>query len=98
MTPNADLFNGNQRNEHYFCQMDFKNEKYQFCLELLNIYLNNKDEYIVVILNWNGVQLLEQFFTSIIAFSPEATIYIADNASTDESIALCNSTTLPLKS
>jgi GT2 family glycosyltransferase len=41
----------------------------------------------VVILNWNGLQLLEQFLPSIIAFSPEATIYIADNASTDESIA-----------
>jgi GT2 family glycosyltransferase len=41
----------------------------------------------VVILNWNGVQLLEQFLPSIIAFSPEATIYIADNASTDESIS-----------
>jgi GT2 family glycosyltransferase len=40
----------------------------------------------VVILNWNGVQLLEQFLPSIIAFSPEATIY-ADNASTDESIS-----------
>ena len=39
----------------------------------------------VVILNWNGVQLLEQFLPSIVAFSPEATIYIADNASTDES-------------
>jgi GT2 family glycosyltransferase len=41
----------------------------------------------VVILNWNGVQLLEQFLPSIIAFSPEATIYVADNASTDESIS-----------
>jgi hypothetical protein len=41
----------------------------------------------VVILNWNGVQLLEQFLPSILAFSPEATIYIADNASTDASIA-----------
>jgi len=41
----------------------------------------------VVILNWNGVQLLEQFLPSIIAFSPEATIYVADNASTDASIS-----------
>lgn len=40
----------------------------------------------VVILNWNGVKLLEQFLPSVIQFSPEATIYIADNASTDESI------------
>lgn len=40
----------------------------------------------VVILNWNGVKLLEQFLPSIIKFSSEATIYVADNASTDESI------------
>jgi GT2 family glycosyltransferase len=40
----------------------------------------------VVILNWNGVKLLEQFLPSIIQYSPEATVYVADNASTDESI------------
>ena len=40
----------------------------------------------VVILNWNGLQLLEEFLPSIIEFSSEATIYVADNASTDESI------------
>ncbi len=40
----------------------------------------------VVILNWNGAQLLEQFLPKIIQFSPEATIYVADNASTDNSI------------
>ena len=41
----------------------------------------------VVILNWNGVKLLEQFLPSIVQFSPEATIYVADNASTDESVS-----------
>ena len=41
----------------------------------------------VVILNWNGVKLLEKFLPSIIQHSPEATVYVADNASTDESIA-----------
>ncbi|MFA9195719.1 glycosyltransferase family 2 protein [Flavobacterium sp. FBOR7N2.3] len=41
----------------------------------------------VVILNWNGVQLLEQFLPSIIQYSPEATVYVADNASTDASIS-----------
>lgn len=41
----------------------------------------------VVILNWNGVKLLEQFLPSVLQFSPEATVYVADNASTDESIA-----------
>jgi len=41
----------------------------------------------VVVLNWNGVNLLEQFLPSIIAFSDEATIYVADNASNDTSIS-----------
>ena len=40
----------------------------------------------VVILNWNGAKLLEQFLPSVIAFSDAATIYVADNASTDASI------------
>ncbi|WP_299276699.1 glycosyltransferase family 2 protein [uncultured Psychroserpens sp.] len=41
----------------------------------------------VVILNWNGKQLLEQFLPSVIKYSENAVIYVADNASTDNSIA-----------
>jgi len=42
----------------------------------------------VVILNWNGKNLLEKFLPSVINFSKEeATIYVADNASTDDSVA-----------
>ncbi|OOV27874.1 dTDP-Rha--alpha-D-GlcNAc-pyrophosphate polyprenol alpha-3-L-rhamnosyltransferase [Flavobacterium sp. LM5] len=41
----------------------------------------------VVILNWNGISLLEQFLPTIIAHSPQATIYVADNASTDASVS-----------
>lgn len=40
----------------------------------------------VVILNWNGSALLEQFLPSVIAYSKDATIYVADNASTDNSV------------
>jgi GT2 family glycosyltransferase len=40
----------------------------------------------VVILNWNGSKLLGQFLPSVIRYSPEATIYVADNASTDDSV------------
>ena len=40
----------------------------------------------VVILNWNGAKLLEQFLPSVMQFSAEATVYVADNASTDNSI------------
>ena len=41
----------------------------------------------IVILNWNGKQLLEQFLPSVVKFSTNATIYVADNASTDSSIS-----------
>lgn len=41
----------------------------------------------VVILNWNGALLLEQFLPKIIAYSAGADLYVADNASTDESIS-----------
>jgi GT2 family glycosyltransferase len=41
----------------------------------------------VVILNWNGKALLEQFLPSVIKHSSNAQIYVADNASTDDSIA-----------
>ncbi|KJD32987.1 glycosyl transferase family 2 [Tamlana nanhaiensis] len=40
----------------------------------------------IVILNWNGKQLLKQFLPSVIEYSPEADIYVADNASTDNSV------------
>ena len=41
----------------------------------------------IVILNWNGQKLLEQFLPSVVNFSSEvAEIYVADNASTDTSI------------
>ena len=41
----------------------------------------------VVILNWNGVHHLKKFLPSVIEHSHElATIYVADNASTDNSI------------
>ncbi|HCO83035.1 MAG TPA: dTDP-Rha--alpha-D-GlcNAc-pyrophosphate polyprenol alpha-3-L-rhamnosyltransferase, partial [Arenibacter sp.] len=41
----------------------------------------------VVILNWNGKSLLEKFLPSVTEFSKEANVYVADNASTDGSIA-----------
>lgn len=41
----------------------------------------------VVILNWNGKTLLEQFLPSVVKHSNDAIIYVADNASTDNSVA-----------
>ncbi|GAB4162993.1 MAG: glycosyltransferase family 2 protein [Winogradskyella sp.] len=40
----------------------------------------------IVILNWNGKALLEQFLPSVIKYSQHAKIYVADNASTDNSV------------
>ncbi|SEQ38241.1 hypothetical protein SAMN05421824_1498 [Hyunsoonleella jejuensis] len=40
----------------------------------------------VVVLNWNGKKLLAQFLPSVVAYSEGAAIYVADNASTDDSI------------
>ncbi len=44
------------------------------------------DKVAVVILNWNGKKMLEKYLSSVISFSKGATIYVADNASTDDSI------------
>ena len=42
-------------------------------------------------MNWNGKLLLEQFLPSVIKYSKEASIYVADNASTDDSVTFLNS-------
>jgi GT2 family glycosyltransferase len=49
----------------------------------------------VVILNFNGEKLLPEFLPSVVQHSPEAEIYVADNASTDNSITLLK-TNFPL--
>ena len=41
----------------------------------------------IVILNYNGKALLKRFLPSVIAFSKEASIYIVDNGSDDNSAA-----------
>ena len=40
----------------------------------------------IVILNWNGEVLLERYLPSVIQYSGDADIYLADNASTDRSV------------
>lgn len=42
----------------------------------------------VVILNYNGEKLLPEFLPSVISFSGDAEIIVADNASTDRSLAI----------
>jgi len=47
----------------------------------------------IVILNWNGQKLLKQFLPSVIKHSSnEAEIYVADNASTDNSVTFLKTT------
>ena len=46
----------------------------------------------IVILNWNGKELLQKFLPSVIQNSKEADIYVADNASTDDSISFVKAT------
>jgi len=45
----------------------------------------------VVILNWNGAELLRKFLPSVVEFSSEASVYVADNASTDASVSILES-------
>ena len=43
----------------------------------------------IVILNWNGSRMLKQYLPSVLLYSrEEATVYVADNASTDDSLEL----------
>jgi GT2 family glycosyltransferase len=44
-------------------------------------------ELSIVILNWNGCDYLKQFLPSVVTFSSDARIVLADNASTDDSVA-----------
>lgn len=42
----------------------------------------------VVILNWNGADMMRQFLPSVLQYSPEADVVVADNGSTDDSVAM----------
>ncbi|MBQ4222220.1 MAG: glycosyltransferase family 2 protein [Prevotella sp.] len=49
------------------------------------------DKVAVVILNWNGKRMLERYLNSVVAYSKqEAVVYVADNASTDDSLQFLN--------
>lgn len=42
----------------------------------------------VVILNWNGAELLRRFLPSVVRNSPNASVFVIDNASTDDSLSI----------
>lgn len=40
----------------------------------------------IVILNWNGAAMLRKYLPSVLTYSPEADVVVADNASSDDSL------------
>lgn len=47
------------------------------------------DKVAIVILNWNGQKMLHQYLPTVLNYSrDEATVYVADNASTDDSLQM----------
>ncbi len=50
-----------------------------------------KDKVAIVILNWNGVAMMRKYLPTVIKYSEVATVYIADNASTDDSVEFIKS-------
>ena len=43
----------------------------------------------IVILNWNGTKMLQKYLPSVLNYSrDEAVVYVADNASTDDSLTM----------
>lgn len=51
--------------------------------------MNHTPKVAIVILNWNGSHYMQQFLPSVLASSyPNFEVYVADNASTDNSIAM----------
>ncbi len=50
---------------------------------------SSMDKLAIVILNWNGAEMLKKYLPSVLQYSrEEAVVYVADNASTDNSITL----------
>ena len=47
-----------------------------------------KTKTAIVILNWNGVAMLQRFLPLVLEHSAEAEVIVADNASTDQSVAM----------
>ncbi len=42
----------------------------------------------VIILNWNGAEMMRKFLPSVVEYSQEADVIVADNGSTDESLSM----------
>lgn len=49
---------------------------------------NDSTELAIVILNWNGSKMMRKYLPSVLEHSGNAEIIVADNASTDDSLAM----------
>jgi hypothetical protein len=78
--------------------MDFENESIFFWISFLNITckINNLNFGLILLISWKNsssypelewCKVTRTILPSVVQFSPEATIYVADNASTDDSVA-----------
>ena len=45
-------------------------------------------EIAIVILNWNGAEMMRKYLPNVVKHSVNATVFVADNASTDDSLSL----------
>ena len=70
---------------HIYCQMDYTAQVYHFLKDLPSYTPAMKTA--IVILNWNGRSLLEQFLPDLVKYSSDAELWVIDNASTDDSCA-----------
>ena len=50
--------------------------------------MSNKTKLSIVILNWNGADMMRRFLPSVIQHSGDAEIVVADNGSTDDSLEM----------
>lgn len=46
-----------------------------------------KKKIAVILLNWNGIDLLKKFIPTLLRYSTEANVYVIDNCSDDESVS-----------
>ena len=45
----------------------------------------------IVILNWNGSAMMQKYLPSVVKYSGDAEVVVADNASTDDSLQILTS-------
>ena len=45
-------------------------------------------EIAIVILNWNGAEMMRKYLPNVVKHSVNATVFVADNASTDDSLSI----------